>query len=241
MNKKVCEAEIDDLFAFCREHNVSHYDLQLELVDHLASAIEKQWEEYPDRSFNDALGVIFGEFGVSGFSKIRKAKEKALQKKYQKLQWKYIGAYFKVPKIIITVAIALVVFTILRITTNNFQISLGFMAATFLFYVYGRNYLYPRKFKLQITHGMTFMLTEFQKTFYRSIINFVYLPMNIFIIVATNRKHHEYSDFTNNVYFELGASFLITLFIITLSVLLIYIPRRIKEDFTSEYPQFIKE
>jgi hypothetical protein len=39
------------------------YDLQSELVDHLANAIETQWQENPKLSFNEALNKEF-KFGV---------------------------------------------------------------------------------------------------------------------------------------------------------------------------------
>jgi hypothetical protein len=39
--RKLTEDEVDRLFAFCAKHYVPEYDLQLELVDHLATAIEK--------------------------------------------------------------------------------------------------------------------------------------------------------------------------------------------------------
>ena len=34
------DEQIAALFAFCEKHLVRHYDLQVELVDHLANAIE---------------------------------------------------------------------------------------------------------------------------------------------------------------------------------------------------------
>ena len=42
MNKKLTEAQIDELFSFCKRKGVKHYDLQIELVDHLASSIEQR-------------------------------------------------------------------------------------------------------------------------------------------------------------------------------------------------------
>ncbi len=47
MKKTVNEKQIERLFQFTREHYVKHYDLQSELVDHLANAIEQRWEETP--------------------------------------------------------------------------------------------------------------------------------------------------------------------------------------------------
>lgn len=41
MNKQLTEEQIADLFLFCEENGVRYYEVQIELVDHLASAIEQ--------------------------------------------------------------------------------------------------------------------------------------------------------------------------------------------------------
>lgn len=42
---KINTSQIDQLFIFTRQHYVEYYDLQSELADHLANAIEEQWKE----------------------------------------------------------------------------------------------------------------------------------------------------------------------------------------------------
>ena len=44
---KLTTEQIDQLYRFTRQHYVEWYDLQTELVDHLANAIEEQWQENP--------------------------------------------------------------------------------------------------------------------------------------------------------------------------------------------------
>ena len=48
---KVSTAQIEKLYKFTRDHYVEHYDLQTELVDHLANGIETRWKENPKLSF----------------------------------------------------------------------------------------------------------------------------------------------------------------------------------------------
>ena len=53
---KLTPEQIDRLYQFTRQHYVEWYDLQTELVDHLANSIEAQWQENPKKnSFEDAL------------------------------------------------------------------------------------------------------------------------------------------------------------------------------------------
>ena len=82
MNQTITQEQTERLFKFCREHYVYHYDLQVELVDHLASSIEEQWETDPTLSFDKALWKTFRKFGVTGFSKVKEQKQKELRKKY---------------------------------------------------------------------------------------------------------------------------------------------------------------
>jgi hypothetical protein len=46
-------SQIDKLFTFTPAF-VEYYDLQSELVDHLANSIEAQWEQFPKRTFEEA-------------------------------------------------------------------------------------------------------------------------------------------------------------------------------------------
>ena len=41
---KLTENQIEALYKFTRQHFVYHYDVQTELVDHLANDIEQIWE-----------------------------------------------------------------------------------------------------------------------------------------------------------------------------------------------------
>ena len=44
---KLTPQQIDQLYLFTRQHYVEYYDLQTELVDHLANAIETEWQQNP--------------------------------------------------------------------------------------------------------------------------------------------------------------------------------------------------
>lgn len=103
--KKVSDEEIEKLYAFTRKHFVDYYDLQVELVDHLANAIEEKWQQWPHLSFDDALKAEFKKFGIFGFTGIVEKRQLALQKKYNKLLWGYFKEFFRLPKIMLTIAL----------------------------------------------------------------------------------------------------------------------------------------
>ena len=82
---KLSDEQIERLYQFTRQHYVEYYDLQTELVDHLANAIEEQWQQNPKLSFENALQIEFKKFGVFGFMDVVEQRQSALNKKYNKL------------------------------------------------------------------------------------------------------------------------------------------------------------
>jgi hypothetical protein len=83
--------QIDYLFDFCKAQGVKYYDVQVELVDHLANAIEKELAQHSDWSFQKALDVVFASFGYVNFKPLVREKQKAIQA----YCWRLWGAFFK--------------------------------------------------------------------------------------------------------------------------------------------------
>ena len=97
----VSQEQIEELYQFTRKHYVVHYDLQTELVDHLAMGIEQQWQEDPDRTFDTALQREFKKFGVFGFTEIVEKRQVAMSKRYRRFIWDHVKEFFSIPKDII--------------------------------------------------------------------------------------------------------------------------------------------
>lgn len=99
---KLTPEQIERLYQFTRQHYVEWYDLQTELVDHLANAIEQKWQENPNLDFEEVLQLEFKKFGVFGFMDVVEKRQAALNKKYNKILWQHFKGFFSIPKIIIT-------------------------------------------------------------------------------------------------------------------------------------------
>ena len=138
---KLTTEQIDQLFAFTRQHYVEWYDLQSELVDHLANAIEEQWQENPNRSFEEALHIEFSKFGIFGFMDVVEQRQMALSKKYNGIVWQLFKDFCGVPKIILTVAFTLLLFTFIKISLFKEWILVGFyiILRVFTFYEMFKN------------------------------------------------------------------------------------------------------
>jgi len=112
MHKTLNAEQIEQLYTFTRQHFVEYYDLQTELVDHLANAIETLWEVKPQLTFDDALKTEFKKFGIYGFSDVVEERQKALGKKYTKLMVRYFREFFKLPRILLTIAMFVITYKV---------------------------------------------------------------------------------------------------------------------------------
>jgi len=111
--------QIQNLYNFVRSRHVEFYDVQTELVDHLANDIEEIWKEEPNLSYLQARSRSFKKFGVFGFSKIVSTKQKELTKQYWKHAWQVFKEYFRLPKIILTLFLIAVFYLILDVIPNK--------------------------------------------------------------------------------------------------------------------------
>lgn len=102
---KLTNQQIQQLYTFTRQHFVEHYDVQTELVDHLANDIENILEKEPTLPFEKARDKSFKKFGVFGFMDVVEKRTRALEKKYWKLVWQIFKQFFRIPQIIITIAL----------------------------------------------------------------------------------------------------------------------------------------
>ncbi len=255
--RKLTPEEINQLFELCEFHNVHYYDVQIELVDHIASSIEALWETSPELSFEEAISMVVEQFGIdpgfnvaydsllppisgkthigeSGFEAIKEAKEKELRRKYDRLQWKYIGEFFKLPKIILTLAITFALFLVFKFSNNDIVVSYciqGFYILSLAIYLI---FIYPKKFRLSIITGKSFLLYEQFRNIKRGAIGTGVSSVNTLALLRLN------PPFLNNIYWQLFVAFFITLCGIFVAAICIDTPKRIKTDFTREFPQFVK-
>ena len=121
MKQELTPQQIDELFAFCRRHYVHYYDVQLELVDHLANAIEEKMNADKNISFEAALNAVYNSFGYKGFAGVVEAKQTSISKHWKKLRWQFFKAYFTWPKAALTLMLFAIVIMIRNIFSDDNQ------------------------------------------------------------------------------------------------------------------------
>ena len=117
---KLTETHIQELYTFKRKHFVYHFDVQTELVDHLANDIENIWEEHPKLSFKDAQDKSFKKFGIFGFMDVIEAKQKQMSKRYRKILWRFFKEWFTMPKLAVTLGLVFMIFFFLKLSYSKY-------------------------------------------------------------------------------------------------------------------------
>ena len=106
--------QIQTIFDFTEKKYIKYYDVQLELVDHIADKIEALQADDPHLSFDRALHMVYKSFGIFGFTKVQEEKMVELQRYWMRHLKSYIKSYFQWPKIIITLILSLCIYLYMK-------------------------------------------------------------------------------------------------------------------------------
>lgn len=150
--RRTTKPEIEKLYAFTRKHYVEHYDLQTELVDHLANGMEARWEENSHLGFDENLNLEFKKFGIFGFSDVVEKRRAAMEKKYLQLIWSESLSTLRDPKtLFFTLLLIGFCMLVLRLENGYSILSAGMvlLAAAELIYFSKKHFSHRKKAKNQ--------------------------------------------------------------------------------------------
>ncbi|WP_322969050.1 hypothetical protein [Faecalibacter sp. LW9] len=232
--KKLTEKEIQKLFDFTKKHYVEYYDLQLELVDHLACGIEEQWNIDNSITFDDALNMEFKKFGVFGFSDIVDQRKLELQKKYKKVINNAIVDHLKKKEYVGL----MLLFSIIYFLFTLLDAEITFIVAVVLFYSIGIYQLVRlnNQYKLKTKElGTKLVLVE---TIYKNFISIsaasAFFNLGIQSILHLN---------VNFLYVNIGVAIILPFLYLILYVSCYYLPKHsdeILKDLCQEYQLIMK-
>ena len=228
---KLTNPQIENLYKFTRQHYVYHYDVQTELVDHLANDIEEIWQAQPDLSFINARDKSFKKFGIFGFMDVVEAKQKQMNKRYWKILLRFAKEWFTLPKIITTALIFLGFFIVLQIPYSEFML-LGTLLIVIIFEMIMIYKVRKERKKKEKNNEKIFLLEEMIGTTKNGFT--VMALVNLFNII----------NLTNFNFLEMETYLLVIIsFILTVLCILFYvsnyvIPEKAEELLQETYPEY---
>ncbi len=225
---KLTSAQIQELYKFTRQHYVEHYDMQTELVDHLANDIEQIWQEKPSLSFEEARTISFKKFGVFGFMDVYGARQGALSKKYMKILWFHAKEWFRLPKIIATFTFFYFFYTGLIQYGDTFALSV--LAVVVVFGLVKHILLLKKVKKRQKLSGKKWLLEDI--IFRGLFLGGGMLGVNLFNIINIA------SPDVYNVYWAIFYAAIFTIMVVYVYISVVVLPKKAEELLIETYPEY---
>lgn len=208
---------------------MEHYDVQTELVDHLANGIEQQWAVDPNIPFQEALQAEFSKFGVFGFHDVISEKTKAMEKRYWKILWSFYKTYFKLPRILMLIIMTLVVYTSMGVLTYE---SKGYFISFLFLGVMSVIFVKAIKNRKRLKNNSKKWLMEDMILNHGTSLAFVNLGLQVCInpMILKEVVLHPIGAFV--------MAFLLTAMVLLFYVMVYVIPPRTEEFLIKTYPEY---
>lgn len=128
------DEQVQELYAYCNRKGIHYYDIQVEMVDHMANAIEAKMLTNPAVEFKQALEEVHVSFGSFGLREIVREKTNAMAKHYRKMRMRLFLSYFTPPKLMLTLLLVIVMVSFERLLPDEFlpYVFLAGLVTTFI-------------------------------------------------------------------------------------------------------------
>ncbi len=231
---KLTQDQITQLYAFTRQHFVEHYDLQTELVDHLANGIEELQKLNPKLTFDTALQMEFKKFGVFGFADVIKEKTNAMEKRYWKIILRFYKEYFRLPRILRTATSILLLAFLLGLVPieHKYNIIIG-LFFIIVWYVLLRFFIKRKDHELEmIKNGKKWMLKD-QIYSFGHVANII----NLFPIILNFSFFRDRIPMNSTGVDFVFATTIISLIVLTYTVIHV-LPKKAEALLSEAYPEY---
>lgn len=91
---KLTLQQIGEIKNFIQSRGITYLDVQMEVLDHVASAVEERMTADAQLEFKDALKQTHTSFGVFGFSTIEDAIVNGMGRRFRKVFWQNFSFFF---------------------------------------------------------------------------------------------------------------------------------------------------
>lgn len=217
------EDQIKYLFKFCEKHLVYFYEVQRELVDHLANAIEEEMKNDNRLSFDSALEKVYSRFGAMGFAPLVREKTEQVTVRYKKKHRQLLRAQFGWPGILGFLLIATSFYSIMTsFETVGWILFILILIGGSLFSFYNQRSLsgFLKRSGKQFMSSFTY----FQKSVDS-------MPLIFFISIVIKKM--------DGSYLVIPLSMAIGLYVV-LSIVSYKLNREIRGNLTEEFPEVFK-
>jgi hypothetical protein len=140
---KLSAEQITQIKSWISKRGFTHTDVQYEIIDHVASAIEEKTEGKPELTLEKAFEEVHRSFGVYGFASIEEAITSRLNKELCRSYWSATKEILFSTKILIP----LLIFILINLISQQFPQFFDkiILSALFGFCVFSLAYVYVKR------------------------------------------------------------------------------------------------
>lgn len=136
------QKQIEIIKNYLAQNGVEYYDVQAELIDHFATAVERQQAQNPALGFKEALHKAHRDFGgKEGFRKFLEEAESSVRSKTYRMVGQTLLRFLSWPYLVLTLAITagwFMVFTQVELRANYIFLSINTLFLAVIIYNYYR-------------------------------------------------------------------------------------------------------
>lgn len=117
MKKELSYVDISRIHSYVEGMGVEFYDVQVEIVDHIASVIEEQMMTNPEKPFKELFDSTLSKF--TGFDGLVNEKRRQVARQYNRYVLQSLKSFFSWPKIIFTILLTWFIYSFLDKADNE--------------------------------------------------------------------------------------------------------------------------
>jgi len=130
---QLTKLQLAEIKSFISRKGIKYTDVQMEIVDHVASAVEERMHADHQLTFEMALKQVHASFGIFGFGGMEDSIINGMGKKYNRLFWTYFLSLFGQRYLLLVLIGGFLIYELQVISTANFYfITLVLLAAVAL-------------------------------------------------------------------------------------------------------------
>jgi hypothetical protein len=117
MTKELSYIDISRIYSYVEGMGVEFYDVQVEIVDHIASVMEEQMNMNPDKPFKEIFDATLSTF--TDFDGLVNEKRRQVALQYNRYVFQSLKSFFSWPKIIFTLLLTWFIYFFLDKADNQ--------------------------------------------------------------------------------------------------------------------------
>jgi hypothetical protein len=116
---EITKEQLTHIENYLSASGIKYYDVRTEIADHFATILEQKLAENSNLDFKEEVRKIQEGFSDNGFKKLLQEKTKSVKNRFYKASLTQVFSFFKIPKIIVSVALFYGLFLIMNLFENK--------------------------------------------------------------------------------------------------------------------------